>query len=388
MIKKNLLAISVFFVINFNIYGQNIECYLGMGIDTTNNIDNKNIFNLWKNYLSSNPDSLYDNPYWNKKEKENYKSYDLLKSEGWLSPSLYGLKPKNTVLSIKNNGDYYIIKSIFYWVYPKTLHTSTLAITNVIAKKQKGEYKLFNYLPYHTQTWNRRKIGIIEYIYHPMHPFNNYKAQKANDLIDKLIRTFNIKVDKVEYYIALNCDEIYKLKGFDFVIGMGKEPNLCGFYDRFNNIIYSNSQEGEYYEHEIIHLINNFFPKAHGLFLNGLSAYIGSKAHLGQSLDFHIKRMNLYLNIHPEIDLTNFSNFYQMDDQTTPSYILGAIICHLTLEKGGIELLKKALNSGNSDDDLYRFIKKELNIEQKNLNKFMRKKIAEYSKNGFTAIEF
>jgi hypothetical protein len=195
-------------------------------------------------------------------------------------------------------------------------------------------------------------------------------------------------VDKVEYYIALNCDEIYKLKGFDFVIGMGKEPNLCGFYDRFNNIIYSNSQEGEYYEHEIIHLINNFFPKAHGLFLNGLSAYIGSKAHLGQSLDFHIKRMNLYLNIHPEIDLTNFSNFYQMDDQTTPSYILGAIICHLTLEKGGIELLKKALNSGNSDDDLYRFIKKELNIEQKNLNKFMRKKIAEYSKNGFTAIEF
>lgn len=388
MIKKNLLAISLFFVINFNIYGQNIECYLGMGIDTTNNIDNKNIFNLWKNYLSSNPDSLYDNPYWNKKEKENYKSYDLLKSEGWLSPSLYGLKPKNTVLSIKNNGDYYIIKSIFYWVYPKTLHTSTLAITNVIAKKQKGEYKLFNYLPYHTQTWNRSKIGIIEYIYHPMHPFNNYKAQKANDLIDKLIRTFNIKVDKVEYYIALNCDEIYKLKGFDFVIGMGREPNLCGFYDRFNNIIYSNSQEGEYYEHEIIHLINNFFPKAHGLFLNGLSAYIGSKAHLGQSLDFHIKRMNLYLNTHTEIDLTNFSNFYQMDDQTTPSYILGAIICHLVLEKGGIELLKKALNSGNSDDDLYRFIKKELNIEQKNLNKYMRKKITEYSKNGFTPIEF
>lgn len=385
---KRISLILILIVFVTFIYGQNLKTSLGLAIDTTNNKELRDIYILWQNYLKNNPDSIFDNPYWNKDEKQKYLSYDLLKSEAWLAPSLYGLRPDNSVLEIKNNGDFYVIKSIFYWVYPETYKVTTLAVTNVIAKKENGEFKLYNNLPYHTKNWYRKKVGIIQYIYHPLHPFNDFKAQKANELISNLKKTFDIKVDKVEYYIALNCDEIFKLKGFEFVLGMGRTPNLCGFYDRFNNIIYSNSIEGEFYVHEIIHLINNFFPNGVNLFFQGLSAYWGGQsAHVGKSIIYHIKRMDKYLKEHNEIDLTDLSNFYQMDDQTSPSYILGAILCHLTLEKGGLPLFKKGLNYGDTDEDMYRFIDEELGVKQKDLNNFMRKKISEYAKDGLIPIK-
>jgi len=41
---------------------------------------------LWKRYLQdSNPDSLYNNPYWKQEDKCKYNSYDLLRSEGGLN---------------------------------------------------------------------------------------------------------------------------------------------------------------------------------------------------------------------------------------------------------------------------------------------------------------
>jgi len=38
-------------------------------VDTTSN-DVKSIIKLYENYYKSNPDSIYDNPFWNKREKK------------------------------------------------------------------------------------------------------------------------------------------------------------------------------------------------------------------------------------------------------------------------------------------------------------------------------
>ena len=45
-------------------------------VDTTSN-DVKSIIKLYENYYKSNPDSIYDNPFWNKREKELYKDFDF-----------------------------------------------------------------------------------------------------------------------------------------------------------------------------------------------------------------------------------------------------------------------------------------------------------------------
>lgn len=366
---------------------QVVRITLAAGIDTINNTNKKEIFHLWRNYLNSNPDSTYDNPYWNKLEKKELKSFDLLNNSGYLSPSLYKLVAKgynNIVLSIIPKGEYYEIKSMFYFSYPdKTIYP--LSIVKYMAKKENGEFKIYNYLPFHTRNWYSKIIGHFKYIYHPNHPFDINNAEQANSFYDKLSKVFDIEQDTITYYIAENCDKIFNLQGFDFVIGMGKENNLCGFFDYNNSIVYSNSVAGENYIHEITHKVLLKFPES-GIFHLGLVTYWGGeKAHLNHSLNYHLKRISTYLQKHKDIDLGNFvEDFYQMDEYTSPHYIIAAIFCHLALEKGGVEKLKKLFNYGSKNT--YLAIEKEFGIKKKDLNKFLRDKIEFYAKNGINPI--
>jgi hypothetical protein len=64
------------------------------------------------------------------------------------------------------------------------------------------------------------------------------------------------------------------------------------------------------------------------------------------------------------------------------------MICDEALKRGGIEKLKKLLNGGIQDDELYVTIEKELGIKHNNLNSFLRKKISDIAiKNTFDPLE-
>ncbi len=83
-----LLYFTILFVLtnSLSIAAQVISA--NIGLDTLSSERNK-IIKLWSNYLKSNPDEINNNPNWLNSDKETYRSYDLLKSEGFLSPSLY-----------------------------------------------------------------------------------------------------------------------------------------------------------------------------------------------------------------------------------------------------------------------------------------------------------
>ncbi|MCI1785690.1 MAG: hypothetical protein LKI59_06090 [Bacteroidales bacterium] len=114
---KKIILIGFIIALSINAFAQQIHSDSEVEVENQKNQDIVKINKLWKDYLMSNPDSLYDNPYWNKADKEKYKSYDLLRSEGYLE--LYGLANygvlKNLVLSIKPLDDkYYDIHSMYY----------------------------------------------------------------------------------------------------------------------------------------------------------------------------------------------------------------------------------------------------------------------------------
>lgn len=384
---KIKILLLVFFLNSFTFIAvsQKIQVTLSAGIDTINNNNKRAIFNLWIDYLNSQPDSIYNNPYWNEIEKQKYTSFDLINSAGFLSPSLYGLvhrSGKNVVLSITPLGDSYQIKSMFYFPYTdKSIYP--LAIVNYIAKMEEGNYKLSNFLSYYTNSWRKIKVGYFNYFYHSNHPFDIHKANEANDYYIRLSKLFEINLDTLDYYIAENCDKIFTLQGFDFVVGIGSENNLCGFYDFNNNIIYSNTIAGEDYRHEITHSILSKFPNS-GIFHLGIVTYWGGEnAHFNKTLNFHIKRVNDYLKNHPEINLNNFiENFSQLDEFTSPHYIIAAIFCHIAIEQGGINKLKKLFSYGNENIDSYRAIETEFGIKRNAINKYLRQKIEFYATQG------
>jgi hypothetical protein len=374
-IKNSILIVLL--VLSFQSFSQKIETKLGGGIDLKNE-DINAIFNLWKNYLASNPDSIYDNPNWNDFEKKKYKSYDLLKSEGFLSPSLYALQPLNTVLYINEFGNDYLIHSMYYWINEDNTF-NPLAITNVVAKKENGIFKLYNYLPFYTNGWKRKQVGMINYLYPNDYVFDNDNAQKADKLLNKLNELFDLDLNNITYYIARDCDEIHKMKGYEYIISMGKAPSLCGFYDTHNSIVYSNSKIGEYFMHELIHVINAKYVNANYLLLSGLSVYTNDKnTHLGKPFLHYIDRIQNYINVNPKIDLANFEKSPQIDEIDT-YYFVGALIVDIILEKGGIELLKEALNSGVEDNELLLFLENKVGLDKQKLDSLLKKKFIKAS---------
>lgn len=370
-------VITLLFLLSLQSFSQKIETNIGAGIDLKNE-DINSIFNLWKNYLYSNPDTIYDNPNWNEFEKKKFKSYDLLKSEGFLSPSLYALQPSNTVLYIKEYGNDYLINSIYYWINDDKI-LNPLAITNVVAKKENDNYKLYNYLPYYTNGWKSSQVGMINYYYHNDYFFDIDNAQKAAKLLVKLSELFDLDIKNLTYYIARDCDEIHKMKGYEYIVSMGKTPNLCGFYDTHNSIVYSNSKVGEYHIHELIHVINAKYTKSNYLLLSGLSVYTNDQySYLGKSFIYHITKIQKYLEINTNTDLSNFEKLPQILG-TDSYYFVGALIADIILEKGGIELLKEALNSGVEDNDLFMFLEKKVGLNKQKLNTILKRKFKKVS---------
>lgn len=369
-----LLYFTLFFILtnNFQITAQEIST--NIGLDTLS-IDRNKIVKLWSNYLKSNPDEINNNPYWCEKDKIKYKSYDLLKSEGFLSPSLYYFQLSNKILSISETENDYLIKSAFF----NSETFDIYAITNVVATKINDKFYLTNYQPKLIKDWKTKSVGNITYHYFPEYQFNETKAEEANNYLIKICSVFELKLQKIDYFICRDCEDIFRIKGFDYVLSMGNAKE-CGFFDSFNNLIYATSFAGENHQHEITHFINNYFPNANELLLTGLSAYWGEEnAHKGKPLLFSVKRVNEYLKKHPEIDLNKPNEFWKLDEETNPQYVIGAIICDIAIEKGGINMLQKFLNNSKSDEELLNFIEKELKVKKGDLNKYIRKKIEKIS---------
>jgi hypothetical protein len=137
---KSLFFIFVISILTFRMYPQNTGiCTLSSSIDTVTNADPNiaKVFECWSGYLSSSPDSLYNNSFWNDLDKKRYVSYDLLKSEDWLSPGLYAFRLNNLVISITNMGDRYL-RSIFYWINDRQ-EPEIMAITNPSTSMKRKE---------------------------------------------------------------------------------------------------------------------------------------------------------------------------------------------------------------------------------------------------------
>lgn len=369
-----LLYFTFLFIltISFNTTAQEIS--VNIGLDTIN-LERNIIVKLWSNYLKSNPDEINNNPYWLENDKIKYKSYDLLKSEGFLSPSLYYFQLKNKILSISKEEDYYIIKSAFY----RSETFDIYAITNVVATKVNDKFYLTNYQPKLIKDWKTKTIGNITYLYFPEYNFDEKKAEQANAYLNKMCSIFELNPKKINYFICRDCEDIFKVKGFDYVLSMGNQKE-CGFFDAYNNIVYATALAGENHQHEITHFINNYFPNANELLLTGLSAYWGeNNSHNGKPLLYSIKRVNEYLKNHPEIDLNKPNEFWKLDEETNPQYVIGALICDLAIEKDGIKMLKNILNKSKTDEELLNFIEKELKIKKGGLNNYLRKKIERIS---------
>lgn len=340
-------------------------------VDSTD-VETTEVMALFENYLSSCPQNKEKNPFWNTEEQKKHDNYDFLESE--FQPSLYMGFPVH-VLSIKWDEDTCEIKAQFS--YCKDDGTPyVLAIVNYRAKKENGNFKLYNALTYNKQNWNCITLGLVDFYYPSYHVFDYGKAEKLNDFIVRICKNFGVTPKPFEYFLADDYDEIQVLKGLDYYLGMGGKSRPSG--KAGDDKVYCGGL-GEYYPHEVFHvLIDEHFPNRHFWASEGVATLLGGSR--GKSLDWHIKRTNLYLQKHPEIDLKNMLELTNLDSETSYHYALGGLIAKKIKDKGSWSLLKEFMSSGKTDEDYYKAVEKYLGIEKTELNAYLREELQIESK--------
>jgi hypothetical protein len=361
-----------------NLFAQqsHVRLYLAPAIDTSN-ADISRVIRLWNDYLNSNPDSLYDNPYWLTSEKQHYKKFDFLNSM-YFNPSLYYLAAhyKPTVMSVLRTDSGFVVRTLFA-AQTDSGFSRPFCITRIMAKKENGEFRLCNILPANTRTWHREIVGSIAFIFPPDHRFNRELAQRMNSFVDSLTAIWNIKPFPVEFYLANDLAEIMTMLGFDFYVGESYNRGVGGLTDVVNRIVFGGGQN-EWYPHEFVHIyVNPLFPNAHHYFLEGYAALLGGSK--GHELLWHMKRMQQYLEDHRDLDLNNLLAFWHFDSQTDPQYVFGGLFCRLALEKGGLPTLRQLFSFGTEDKDFYNAVETVFGIKQEKLNEFIRAKLTEYT---------
>ena len=212
----------------------------------------REVLDLWIEYLNSRPDSLYDNPYWSLEERRKLKYYDLSGSLLYRGMGKYFLQTwKPLVLSVDSISDGYRIQTAYVQCDTDYFYQSLWALQNVLVKRERGAWRLFNALPLEAaKLCNEKQLGRFKFIYSKGHTFNEAMAFKTVTFIDSLATQFSIPLrDTYEYYLTDNISDLTELIGMPFCLSMSTGVT----YPEDGRIFTASGRE--FYPHELTHLL-------------------------------------------------------------------------------------------------------------------------------------
>ena len=361
---KHLLFFLLSLLFSASSYAQ---IYLNPGVDTSVN-KVKIALKFYNKYVSGfKGKNLPDmSKYWSDSELKLRKIPDQI-TYALNDYPLYSLGYQKTILYIKPTNKYVQIKTQFSSA-DSLKRIMTMAITNhYINFDNHNNPQFINPITTGLSNWHTRTVRNVTFYYPTYHKFSLKTADSLINSIRKLEKEWSLKPIKVRYYFADSNDELYQLRGFDYALLMGNPSKPSGISDDKDNQVFCGGL-GENYFHEVAHLyLNHLYPKSpiqEGL----VTLYAGS---MGHSLQWHLKRVNQYLLLHPDINLNKVDDFWYTDPYTNPGSAIQGLICSLVYKKDGVTGLKR-LMAYTSYKDIFE---KEFNTNDYYINDFLRKAI-------------
>jgi hypothetical protein len=326
-----------------------IKLLISSRVDTSSE-DVKLIIKLYENYFKSRPDSIYNNPYWNNKEKEVYKDFDFSRSslfQGGMSPNKLFKYFSPFLMSVELVGEKYQIRVLFSspTVDPKYAGSKVWCIHKLNAVKQKQTWVLENLMVEILKKWSNKKYRFINYIYPPNHTFNAQEAQQSISFCDEIIKRFNPSFDGTfNYYVTSSKDDMGLLENFDYYFvgittGKAREGMLL------------TAKGNEFYPHELIHKLLPINMERGYVIEEGLAVFLGTKED-SQEYETLLSKLATDIKSNPEkfnfesvLSQTVLFNGYQT------AYPAGAVICELIYNLSGDNGIKQLLLIDTKDFD-------------------------------------
>lgn len=369
--------------------------------DTTN-IQFKEIFEFWENYQ----DDLYRNQfynadidvskYWAKSEIISYNNNpDMILN----TYPYYNIFPELVIGIEMRNDTLFEIKSL-YLTEPNKPNSEVYLCFSVYVIKNGDSYFLYNKFSENKKNLKHFSKDWMHIYYPENYNFCETDALNLFERANKFRDDFNLKETKsINYYLCSTYTYLLNLLGVDLYLDdfvSSSQIREKGWAQTNNRQIFY-TQGGESKLHEFIHVFLHDFRNKYTFFNfdEGLCVYFGELVY--GSYNFHAKRLKTFLNENPQIDLSinlqyafldenrkyyndtipnpktgidNSTNYH--DDTTNYSYMIMGVICELTLEKDGIELLKQMLLEVKNGDEFYDVIEKILGIKRKDINAQIR----------------
>jgi len=367
MIKLFTILISI--LLSFNLFSQKTENRISLlvssRVDTSKN-DVKDVLKLYENYINSRPDSIYNNPYWNKTEKELYDDFDFSRNsifQGGIKPiqlfSAYSL----FVMSVEPIGEKYQIRVLFSSksVNVEYAGSKVWCIQKLNAIKEGDKWVLENLIVDLTKKWNNESFGVIDYVYPNSFGFNEKDALKSEKFCKNIIKRFNPTYSKqFKFYITNSIDEMGLLENFDYYfVGI-----TTGKTDRYKIL---SAKGNEFYPHEFVHKLLPENSKRGSVIEEGLAEFLGSKIEDNNYYEL-IKKLaqdvekNEKINFKTVVSQTIRFNGYQT------AYPAGAVICELVYsEKGDNGLLKLMLSDTSDYETILTSIKEITDLTEESI---------------------
>ncbi len=349
-----------------------VKLQLSGRIDTSNTAI-KEVIQLYENYLNSQPDSLYDNPYWNKKEKAEYRDFDFSRTSlfNGLSSAQLFRSYSPFVMSVEPQNGKYQIRVLYSNTAsePPYIGSKVWCIHKLNAVKENGAWKLENLIVEETRDWNHQQVGFIEYVFSDAHPFDEKQAQTAIKYCNSIKRRFNPDFNsKFQFYLANDVDEMGLLENFDFYFtgittGKAREGMILS------------STNNEFYPHEFIHKLLPENPDRGHVIEEGVATFLGTK----EDAEAYAKTMKKLADDFNKVETFTLENI--LNNQTKwngypVAYPGGALICEVIHGKKGDEGINQLIRGKtNNYDEIMALTMEILQLDEQTLIQAIEVKI-------------
>ena len=356
-----------------------IEFYIHKEVTNADGKVEKQLIELWQNYISDGNFQDPESPYWS---FENMKIPD----ENFWAIGINALKEREYKVQCKiigifevGNGYWSLISSFSHTDDSGEIHLDV--ISSVYAKKVGEQYLLISSAEYLKTVFEHRRIGNINYYIHPFHTFNEEEAQKMNEYNLQMSKEFGVDPLEFDYFVASNARDIARTWGYEYMNRMYNPSGKGGIASWRNMIIYSGNNSS-FFPHELVHLYTyHVVPRdPHFWVGEGIATfYAGTSTY---DFDGHMLKLMEFLEKEPGYDLSDITKL----NKTIPNgehasdlrYVIGGLLMKNIYEKEGVPGLIESLKYGTKDEDYWRLLKDKLGVTKDTFDGYVKQETKNY----------
>jgi len=371
-----IAAITPFAGLRSQLPAGSVRVSVGFGVDTLG--PNREIFALWRSYLSNGPGCTQESPLWSPSERAQWPVADLLCGfvyQGFSRFTVVHLAPavgldstyliRTLVANVSDSGD----------VQP-------LALYRVYATREQGRWVLANALPRLTKDWNHATIGHVRFAFPGTHRFARARAAATAAFVDSLAAAFEVSPPaSIGYYFTDDLIQTLNAAGLEF-FPLGADTVGGRSMDLDRLVFVGSSSHGEEYRHELAHVVLEPFLapfKTAGLVREGLMTWTGGSA----GLTFHqlMPALNGYVDTHPDLTLERVLTDPPPRTGTLDvGYDGVGVLCKMVFDGAGLPAIRELARAGREPREALAAAARLLKVSEGQLDALWRHRVADLAR--------